>query len=508
MKTQQANKLWGAAFSQTPAEAVIAFTAGRDVAHVPPADTALLPFDVSVNMAHVVMLSKTGIIPVSHASKILKELGMLEQHIHDSTFILHPGKEDVHTNIESWLESRLGIEIAGNIHTARSRNDQVVTDMKLYLRDAVLLYINNCINLVQSLLKLAEQTKGLLMPGFTHHQHAMVTTFGHMTAGFAAMILRDIKRFENWYALHNTSPLGNGVSYGTSYPVDKKMTADLLGFDGPDHNSLDAVTNRWEPEADFVYAVSTLMNHLSLIAETLILFSTTEFGMITLADSYSTGSSMMPQKKNPDTLEVIKAKAGFTHGQLMSLLSTGKGSFIGYNRDSQWTKYIVMDVISECLCAPAVLAGVMETMTIHESVMEAWCHKGFIGATVLMEQMATTFHLPMRRAKMIVEKAVKASVGSECVTYEALLQVLHGDDLEIPITESQVVAWQEPKMMIAHMKSYGGPGKNSMKASLRKLHKTLAADISWLLHKQKANESAVKLLHMVAASIVKGGEAT
>jgi len=508
MKSKQTNTLWGAAFTQTPSAAVIAFTAGRDVVPVLPADVALLPYDVSVNMAHVVMLAKTGIIPALCASKILKELVLLEQHIHAGTFVLDPDKEDVHTNIESWLQSRLGVDIAGNIHTARSRNDQVVTDMKLYTRDAVLLYVNNCIRLTQSLLKLAEQTKGLLMPGFTHHQHAMVTTFGHITAGFASMILRDIKRFETWYALHNTNALGNAVSYGTSYPVDKKMTAKLLGFDGPDHNSLDAVTNRWEPEADIVYAISVFMNHLSLIAETLILLSTTEFGMVTLADFYSTGSSVMPQKKNPDALEVIKAKAGFTHGQLMSLLGGGKGNFIGYNRDSQWTKYIMMDVIHECLSAPVVLAGVMETMTIHGSIMESWCHKGFIGATILMEQMATTFHLPMRRAKIIVEKAVKVSAGSECVTHEALMQVINAEGLVIPITKAQVLAWQDPKTMIGSMKSYGGPGNNSMKSSLKKLHKMLAADCTWLLQKQKAKESAGKLLHTVMASIVKGGETT
>lgn len=294
MKTKQTNKLWGAAFSQKPSDAMIAFTAGRDVVGIPPADQALLPYDIWVNKAHCVMLGKTGIIPKFDAAKILAGLNELE---HNKTFTLDPSKEDVHTNIESWLTSKLGVDVAGKLHTARSRNDQITTDMKMYLRDQVLLCVDNSIKLTQSLLQLADAHKAVVMPGFTHHQHAMVTTFGHILAGFANMVIRDIDRFQSWFPLHNTSPLGNVVSYGTSFSIDRKMTAELLAFDGPDHNSMDAITNRWESEADLGFAVVSLMNHLSLIAETLILMATPEFGMVKLADQYSTGSSIMPQKK-------------------------------------------------------------------------------------------------------------------------------------------------------------------------------------------------------------------
>lgn len=447
MKLQHTNKLWGAAFSQTPSEAVISFTAGRDVVGLPPADAALLPYDIMVNKAHVIMLGKTGIIPKSDAEKILHGLTELEKLAKAGKFTLDPTKEDVHTNIESWLTDKLGIDVAGKLHTGRSRNDQVVTDIKLYLRDQVKTYVANSIGLVQTLLVLADTYKSAPFPGFTHHQHAMVTTFGHILAGFASMITRDIERFKGWFALHNHSPLGNAVAYGTSFPIDRKMTAQLLGFDGPDLNSMDAITNRWEPEADLAFDITILMNHLSSLAQTLILLSTTEFGMITLADAYSTGSSIMPQKKNPAPLEVIKGKTAYATGQLVSLLSLGKANFIGYNNDSQWSKYVIMDLVSECKSAPSVLSGVLETMTVHADVMEAWCHKGCIGATTFMEQMIQESHIPMRQAKITVEKMVKE--GS--------------DQLNM-----------DPHTILSLTKSYGGPGKNSMKKILKKLKKKLA----------------------------------
>lgn len=498
--------MWGTAFAVSPSAAVTAFTSGRDVVGVPAADAALLPYDLWVNQAHTVMLAKTGIIPVADGAKILTGLFLLEKKIRQGTFILDPSKEDVHTNIESWLTQKIGIAAAGKLHTARSRNDQIVTDMRLFLRDLVLLYIDSCLHLADSLLTLANNNRGVLMPGFTHHQHAMVTTLGHTFAGFAGMVIRDIARLQSWYVLHNSNPLGGTASYGTSYPIDVSMTADLLGFDRVMHNSMDAITNRWEPEADFAYAVTVLMNHLSGIAETFILLSMPEFGMISLADAYSAGSSVMPQKKNPAVLEVIKGKAGYAVGQLIGLLHLGKANFIGYNNDSQWTKYMVMDVVRECVSAPTVLAGALETMTIHKKVMASWCHRSFIGTTTLMEQLATQFALPMRRVKVIVEKAVKASTEGDVVSAESLISALASEEVVIAVTPEQIAAWQDPVAAIALTKSFGGPGKHSMKMNLKQLGKKLAAQKAWLGQKQKAQESAKTLLLEMAESLMKGGD--
>ena len=228
MKHTQTNKLWGAAFDHEPSEALIQFTAGRDVATTPMADAALFSYDLWVNKAHAVMLAKTGIIPAVDAAGILSGLAELEK---DPSFVLDPSKEDVHTNVESWLTEKLGIEVAGKLHTARSRNDQVVTDMHLYLRDQILSYVKNSIVLADTLLVLADTYKSLPMPGFTHHQHAMITTFGHSLAGFAEMIIRDTARFEIWYVLHNKNSLGNMASYGITFPVDRNMTAKFLVFE-------------------------------------------------------------------------------------------------------------------------------------------------------------------------------------------------------------------------------------------------------------------------------------
>ncbi|MCL4200184.1 argininosuccinate lyase [Patescibacteria group bacterium] len=506
MKTQQTTKLWGTAFHEAPSAETLAFTAGRDAVGIPAADMALLPYDLWVNQAHTVMLAKTGIIPVSDAAKILSALSLLEEKVQQNAFELDPSKEDVHTNIESWLTKKIGFAAAGKLHTARSRNDQIVTDMRLLLRDLVLTHIEHCIALSEVLLVLADNTRGVLMPGFTHHQHAMMTTLGHTFAGFASMVIRDTNRLQDWYGLHNSNPLGGAASYGTSYPIDTKMTAHLLGFDGAVHNSLDAIMNRWEPEADFAYAVTILMNHLSSIAETCIVLSMPEFGMVTFADAYSSGSSIMPQKKNPAVLEVIKGKAGYVIGQLVGLLALGKANFIGYNNDSQWTKYMVLDIARESASVPTVLAGALETMTIHEKVMASWCLKSCIGATTLMEQLSAQFAIPMRQAKIIVEMAVKSNASGDVIPAENLIAALNAAGVTVAVTPQQVAAWQEPATAVSLIKSSGGPGKNSMKTSLKKLHKKLTAQKVWLVEKQKVQQSAKKLLVQMATSLMKGGE--
>lgn len=461
MKQTKTNKLWGAAFEAQPSDAVIAFTAGRDVVSVPPADPALLLYDLWVNKAHCVMLSKTGIIPKTDAVKILKGLLELEELVQQEKFTLDPSKEDVHTNIESWLTDTLGIEVAGKLHTARSRNDQIVTDMRLYLKDQALSFVGSLYRLYQGLASKSLMYQSTPIPGFTHHQHAMVTTLGHIFAGFASMILRDIKKFQHWIDIHNTSPLGSVVAYGTTFPIDPVYTAKLLGFDKPAENAMDAITNRWEAEADLAYAIVGLMNHLSLIAQTLIIWATPEFGMVKLSDEYSTGSSIMPQKKNPDPLEVIKGKASFAQGQLLGLLGLGKVNFIGYNRDSQWTKYLIMDLISECLSAPLVMKGVLETLTIHKETMAYWCTKGMIGATSLLEQFAAANKIPFRVAKIVVEKAIKYSQSSNTVNYGAMLKAFKEEKLDVSITRKQVRMWQDPIEIMKATHTMPGLDKNA-----------------------------------------------
>lgn len=465
MKT---NKLWGSAFTSDPLEATIEFCAGHDVTGKPPADQALLPFDIWLNKTHTLMLLSTKIITNDDAKVILKGLNEIEELAKKGEFILDPSKEDVHSNIESWLIEKHGIESCGKIHTARSRNDQIATDMRLYLRQKALEFADRQIELIETLLELTKQHKDSILPGFTHHQHAMHTTFGHILAGFAAMFTRDLNQLINFINSYNESPLGGAASYGTSFAIDRELTAKLLAFDKPTSNSFDPIMNRGEAEAGFAFALNSFMNHASQLAQTLILFSTPQFDFVTISDAYSTGSSIMPQKKNPDPLEVIKGKTSFCLAQLTGLLSTTQNSFLGYNRDSQWTKYMVMDLVSEVEQTPLVLAGILTTLKVNTDKLEEWSKKGLIGATHLLEQISINHNIPFRKAKQIVEKSVKYSQKDE-ISHNAIKQAFNEEGLELGFSEEQIRKWQDPFLIILSTTSQGGPNPIEVSKSYKQI---------------------------------------
>ncbi len=495
------NTLWGKAFKNKPSEAVINFTAGRDVKAALPADYHLLPYDIWGSKAHCIMLYSQNIISKIDAQKILEGLSKIELLAGKNIFFLDADKEDVHTNIEWWLTEQYGIDHAGKLHTARSRNDQSNLDTRLYIRDKVLEYMKGICFLSYSLIIKAEKYKSYVMPGFTHHQHAMPTTFGHILLAFATMLIRDSLRFSHWYSLHNQNPLGSVAGYGTSFPINQQLTTELLGFDSVGLNSVDAITNRWEPELDFVFAVSALMNHLSLISQTFIVFATPQFGMLTLADEYSTGSSIMPQKKNPDPLEVMKGKAAYVSGLLQSLLSLGRSNFIGYNRDSQWTKYALIETVEESMDVTNIMKQIIETMTVHKSNMEKWCYKGFIGAPTLMEQIVIKYKIPFRKAKMCVETAVKYSEGKDIVSYEALMKAFKEEGIAIAITKEEVIKYQDPNVVIELTQSVGGPGKKQLQKSILALQTDLKKQKKWLSRKLKQKKNSLDLLETKIAEI-------
>ena len=494
-------KLWGHAFDTEPEKAVIEFTAGRDVIGIPPVDLHLLPYDIIGNKAHCVMLFKQGIISNEDARIILKGLDEIDELSLRGKFQLDVTKEDVHTNIEFWLIEKYGVESAGKLHTARSRNDQTNLDTRLYLRDQVRNFVSELLVLNETLLQSAAKYDNVLMPGFTHHQHAMITTFGHLMLMFSAMVLRDAKRFTHWYDIHNYNPLGSIVSYGTSFPIDRNITSKLLAFEGPEVNSVDEITNRWEAEADLGFDITILMNHLSVIAQTLILFATPQFGMVKVADKYSTGSSIMPQKKNPDALEVIKGKASVAAGLLQGLMGMGKANFIGYNRDSQWAKYLICDLVRECILAPGIVRGVIKTLELDRGKMEEWCEKAFIGTTTLLEQMAFHYKLPFRKTKVIIEKAVKYSEDRNKVTFESVKKALAEEEVEIPIRVQQVAQWQDPRVILKLTKSFGGPSPTNIKKSIKILEKDAKKLSLWLEKKEKERLKANSILQREIAII-------
>ena len=402
-------RLWGARFSRPPSEEVIAFLAGRDVAALRPCDEALIPADLSGNRAHVIALFEKGLIAKKDAQALLRALHRIERLHARGRFALDPAKEDVHSNVEARVTQICGIEYGGKIHTGRSRNDQVALDLRLYLREAALGAFEELIGLGEALVEQAGHYAAEVMPGYTHHQHATFTTFGHLLLCYAHQLGRDMHRLQNWIVFYNRSPLGAAAGYGTGLATDPERVAELLGFDYAYENSLDSVTNRQEAEAHLGFALAMIMAHLSSMAQTFLLLSTAEFGMIHVDDMYCTGSSIMPQKKNPDCLEIIKGKAALTQGRLVSLLSLAQGSFMGYNREAQLGKYVIMDLIADAVPCIGILRGIVKTLKVNSKRMAALCAKGFLGATSLTEYLCAKKGLPFRRAKVLVERAVRTS---------------------------------------------------------------------------------------------------
>ena len=489
-------RLWGGRFEALPSKELVDFLSGRDIRGLPPCDERLIPYDLWGSRAHVLALCHQGILPKRDGKKILKGLKEIETLYQGGKFGLDPSKEDVHSNIESFLIERIGIEYGGKVHTGRSRNDQIALDMRLYLRDEVLGFIEGLNALIESLLKRAEEHRLTIMPGYTHHQHAMATTFGHLLLSYAEALERDVQRFAHWFALFNKNPLGAAAGYGTSFNLDRRLTSRLLAFDGPTENVTDPITQRWEPEAELAYAVAMMMDHLSTMAQTLILLSTYEFNLVRLDDRHCTGSSIMPQKRNPCSLEVIKAKASFAIGMVVSLLSVGKALFMGYNRDTQWTKYWVMDLVEETKPTLSVMADVIRLLRVNEAQMFEQAQEGFAGATALMEWMVRQWSLPLRKAKMIMERAVKYSdrEGEGRVSYSSLKKALTEMKIDLPITEQDVETVQRPESILSQNQSVGMPSEKGVRENIASLRKRVKANRGWLVQKRSKIEKTKRLV--------------
>jgi len=274
------------------------------------------------------------------------------------------------------------------------------------------------------------------------------------------------------------------------------LTSKLLGFDGPTENVTDPITQRWEPEAELAYDAAVMMDHLSTMAQTLILLSTREFNMIRLNDRHCTGSSVMPQKRNPCSLEVIKAKTSFAHGMVVSLLSVGKALFMGYNRDTQWAKYWIMDLVEESKPALSVMAEVIQLLKVNKAQMLKQAQEEFLGATSLMEWMVRHGSLPLRKAKMVVERAVKYSEqeGRGKVSYQSLKKALGEMKIHIQITERNVEETQRPERILTQTSSIGTPSEKKVKENIASLRKKVQANRDWLTHKRKGIEKAKALI--------------
>lgn len=400
-------KLWGGNFKKLPSQNIIDFTSGWDVKAKPAYDERIIPYDIAVNLIHCKMLAKQKIISQTDAEKLIKGLNEIKKFYNQGKFKLDPTLEDVHTNIESYLIKKYGIDIGGKLHTARSRNDQVATDMRLYLKDQNQKFIQNFEQLLQVLQYLHQKYKKLKMPGFTHHRPATLTTVGLVFGAFKESLIRDQQRFKNWIKLYDINPLGAATGYGTSFNINRKFTTKKLGFREPSRNILDPITNRGEAETAVAFNIVMLMKHLSQMSQTLILFSMPQFNYFKIADEFCTGSSIMPHKKNPDVLEVIKAKTNVSFGILNSLLNINSANLIGYNRDMQWTKYLIMDLIDESLPSVLIFSNLLSSLQVNQKELSQAIKQDCLNITYEMEQEAQRSGKSLREVKQKFEQRLR-----------------------------------------------------------------------------------------------------
>ncbi len=380
-------------------------------------DSRMARQDIEGSIAHAAMLGECGIIDKRESEKIQAGLKAILMDIESGALAIDPDAEDIHTFVEGELTKRLG-DAGKRLHTARSRNDQVALDVRLTLREDCAGLKAQIKELITVLCKKAKQHAGAVMPGYTHLQRAQPITFGHHLMAYAEMLLRDVGRFEDALKRMDVMPLGSGALAGTTYPLDRELTARLLGFSQVSQNSLDGVSDR-DFCAEIAFAVSMAMVHLSRLCEEIVLWCSWEFKFIELDDAFSTGSSIMPQKKNPDLAELIRGKSGRVFGDLMGLLTMMKGLPLAYNKDMQEDKEAVFDAVDTLKLCLTPLIPMLETMTVLEKNMRSAAAKGFINATDCADFLVAEKGLPFRDAYKITGELVALCIEKD-VTLETL----------------------------------------------------------------------------------------
>ncbi|HDS16346.1 MAG TPA: argininosuccinate lyase [Proteobacteria bacterium] len=391
-------KLWGGRFNAPTDELVEEFTASIEF------DRRLFQEDIDGSMAHARMLGKQGIISVNDSQRLIEGLEQIRREIMSGTFVFLTSLEDIHMNIESRLAEIIGPEIAGRLHTGRSRNDQVALDLRLYMRRRIPEIQRFLLDLILGLVDQAEKYKSVVMPGFTHLQTAQPVLFAHHLLAYVEMLRRDFSRLEDCHARLNVSPLGSGALAGSSFALDRKAVAEELGFAGLTANSLDAVSDR-DGVAELLFIFSLLMLHLSRFCEELVLWSSVQFRYVTLSDGFCTGSSIMPQKKNPDVPELIRGKTGRVTGALVSLLMTLKSLPLAYNKDLQEDKEPLFDALDTVVACLRIMTPMIQQMEVHAEVMLAQAGAGFSNATEIADYLVRK-GLPFRQAHEIVGRSV------------------------------------------------------------------------------------------------------
>ncbi len=426
-------------------------------------DKRLWQQDLKGSRAHAAMLAKQGIISFEDAQIIDGGLANIAAEIEDGTFPFRDEFEDIHMNVEARLRELIG-PVAGRLHTARSRNDQVAVDFRLWVRDAVDIAAQQLFELQGALLKRAEEHAGTLMPGFTHLQPAQPVTFGHHLMAYVEMFGRDRSRFLDARARMNESPLGSAALAGSPFPIDRQATAEALGFDRPMGNSLDGVSAR-DFALESLSIASICAGHLSRLAEEIVIWTTPQFGFVKLSDSFSTGSSIMPQKRNPDAAELVRAKTGRITGALIALSTVMKGLPLAYSKDMQEDKPPVFEAFDALDLALRAMTGMVLDLDVNVDKMKAAAGAGFSTATDLADWLVRTLNIPFRDAHHITGAAVRAAEVQGVDLAQLPLKDLQ--NLEARITED-VYKVLTPEASAASRQSYGGTAPDQVRLQIQR----------------------------------------
>ncbi len=454
-------KLWGGRFSKSTDKSVDDFNSSIRF------DARMYAQDIRGSQAHAKMLGKQGIIPQADSDLIVKTLGEILTDIEDGKVEFTIDAEDIHMNIETILISRIG-DVGKRLHTGRSRNDQVALDCRLYLRDESEALSEMLKNLLKTILSLAEENLDTIMPGYTHLQKAQPITFAHHIMAYYEMFSRDLSRLDDWKKRMNIMPLGSGALAGTTYPLDRKFVADELDFADITKNSIDGVSDR-DFVCELAFVLSMIMVHLSRFSEEIILWSSNEFGFVDLDDAYSTGSSIMPQKKNPDVAELARGKSGRVFGDLMGLLTMMKGLPLAYNKDMQEDKEQIFDAIDTVkMCLP-VFSGMLSTMKLRKDKMLRGAKGGFTNATDVADYLVKK-GLPFRDAHAVVGRMV-----AYCLDRDAALDDLTMDEYKSfsDIFDTDVYEAISLETCVNMRKIAGGPAMETMQKIIKAYKESL-----------------------------------
>ena len=456
-------QLWGGRFTGKTDQMVYDFNASITF------DKRLFKQDIEGSIAHVIMLARQGILTGGEKDSIIKGLTGIRNDVEEGRLSITGEYEDIHSFVEAVLTERIG-EAGKKLHTGRSRNDQVALDMKLYTRLEVL-NVTECLReLLETLLRIMEGNLATYMPGFTHLQKAQPTTLAHHMGAYFEMFKRDVLRLQDIYKRMNYCPLGSGAFAGTTYPLDRDYTSSLMGFEGPTLNSMDSVADR-DYLIEFLAALSTIMMHLSRFSEEIIIWNSNEYRFVEIDDGFSTGSSIMPQKKNPDIAELVRGKTGRVYGALMSLLTTMKGIPLAYNKDMQEDKEVAFDAIDTVKSCLILFNGMLSTIRFNHKVMEQSAMRGFTNATDAADYLVNR-SVPFRDAHEIIGRLVLY-----CLEKNTSIDALSLEELKeiSPVIEADVYEAISLKTCVEKRLTVGAPGREAMEDVIGKNREFLKA---------------------------------